>query len=141
MLNMIEPVLHKNKAGFVRLDGKVPQKKRQALVRQFMDDPDCRVFVTTNVGSVGLNLQAADTVVNVDLPWNPAILEQRIGRAHRMGQKRQVQVFLLVTEQTIEEQMLATLSAKHDLALPEKSALSGLLQTASQWLLQAGCKQ
>ncbi|MCL2304661.1 MAG: DEAD/DEAH box helicase [Planctomycetaceae bacterium] len=117
MLDMIEPILHKNKAGFVRLDGSVPQKKRQLLVRQFMDDPACRVFVTTNAGSVGLNLQAANTVVNVDLPWNPAILEQRIGRAHRMGQKRQVQVFLLVTEQTIEESMLGTLSAKHDLAL------------------------
>ena len=117
MLNLIEPILHENKAGFVRLDGKVPQKKRQQLVRQFMDAPDCRVFATTNAGSVGLNLQAANTVVNVDLPWNPAILEQRIGRAHRMGQKRHVQVFLLVTEQTIEEQMLGTLSAKHDLAL------------------------
>jgi superfamily II DNA/RNA helicase len=117
MLDLIEPILHKNKASFVRLDGKVPQKKRQQLVRQFMDDPDCRLFITTNAGSVGLNLQAANTVVNVDLPWNPAILEQRIGRAHRMGQKRHVQVFLLVTEGTIEEGMLATLSAKHDLAL------------------------
>jgi superfamily II DNA/RNA helicase len=117
MLDLIEPILHKNKAGFVRLDGKVPQKKRQMLVKQFMDDPNCRVFITTNAGSVGLNLQAANTVVNVDLPWNPAILEQRIGRAHRMGQKRQVQVYLLVTEETIEENMLETLSAKHDLAL------------------------
>jgi superfamily II DNA/RNA helicase len=117
MLDLIEPIFHKNNAKFVRLDGSVPQKKRQALVKQFMDDPDCRVFITTNAGSVGLNLQAANTVVNVDLPWNPAILEQRIGRAHRMGQKRRVQVFLLVTEQTIEEGMLATLSAKHDLAL------------------------
>ncbi len=117
MLDMIEPILEANNAGFVRLDGKVPQKKRQMLVHQFMNDPDCRVFITTNAGSVGLNLQAANTIVNVDLPWNPAILEQRIGRAHRMGQKRHVQVFLLVTEGTIEEQMLATLSAKHDLAL------------------------
>ena len=117
MLNLIEPILHKNKAGFVRLDGTVPQKKRQMLVQQFMSDPACRVFITTNAGSVGLNLQAANTVVNVDLPWNPAILEQRIGRAHRMGQKRHVQVFLLVTEETIEAQMLSTLSAKHDLAL------------------------
>jgi superfamily II DNA/RNA helicase len=87
------------------------------LVQQFQSDPECRVFRTTNAGSVGLNLQSANTVVNVDLPWNPAILEQRIGRAHRMGQKRHVQVFLLVTEGTIEEGMLATLSAKHDLAL------------------------
>jgi superfamily II DNA/RNA helicase len=117
MLNLIEPILHKNKANFVRLDGTVPQKKRQMLVQQFRDDPNCRLFITTNAGSVGLNLQAANTIVNVDLPWNPAILEQRIGRAHRMGQKRQVQVFLLVTEQTIEEGMLNTLSAKHDLAM------------------------
>jgi hypothetical protein len=54
--------------------------------------------------------------VNVDLPWNPAVLEQRIARAHRMGQRRPVQVFLLVTEQTLEENLLATLAMKHELA-------------------------
>jgi superfamily II DNA/RNA helicase len=75
------------------------------------------VFITTNAGSVGLNLQAANTVINVDLPWNPAVLEQRIARAHRMGQKNPVQVYLLVTEETIEEKLLTTLSAKHELAL------------------------
>jgi superfamily II DNA/RNA helicase len=75
------------------------------------------VFITTNAGSTGLNLQAANTIINVDLPWNPAILEQRIGRAHRMGQTRPVHVFLLVTENTLEENLLATLSAKHDLSL------------------------
>jgi hypothetical protein len=64
-----------------------------------------------------LNLQVADTVINVDLPWNPAMLEQRIARAHRMGQERPVQVFVLVTEQTIEENLLSTLSGKHELAL------------------------
>ena len=83
---------------------------------QFQNDPDCKLFITTNAGSTGLNLQAANTVINVDLPWNPAILEQRIGRAHRMGQKRPVQVFLLVTENTLEENLLATLSAKHELS-------------------------
>jgi SNF2 family DNA or RNA helicase len=117
MLDLIEPILKKEKLGYVRLDGKVPQKKRQQLVHEFQTNPDCSLFLTTNAGSVGLNLQAANTVINVDLPWNPAILEQRIGRAHRMGQKRPVQVFLLVTEATIEENMLSTLSAKHDLAL------------------------
>ena len=61
------------------------------------------MFITTNAGSTGLNLQAANTVINVDLPWNPAVLEQRIGRAHRMGQQRPVQVYVLVTEETIEE--------------------------------------
>ena len=101
----------------MRLDGSVPQKKRQEIVNRFQNDPQCRLFITTNAGSTGLNLQAANTVINVDLPWNPAVLEQRIGRAHRMGQKQPVQVYVLVTEETIEESLLGTLSAKHDLAL------------------------
>jgi superfamily II DNA/RNA helicase len=100
---------------YVRLDGSVPQKKRIALMHQFQKERDCRLFIATNAGSTGLNLQAANTVINVDLPWNPAILEQRIGRAHRMGQKRPVQIFLLVTEGTLEESLLTTLSAKQGL--------------------------
>lgn len=116
MLNLIEPILENQKLNYVRLDGSVPQKKRQGLLHRFQNEPDCRLFITTNAGSTGLNLQAANTVINVDLPWNPAILEQRIGRAHRMGQKRPVQVFLLVTENTLEENLLATLSAKHELS-------------------------
>jgi ERCC4-related helicase len=117
MLNLIENQIKRFKLDFVRLDGTVPQKKRQQLVHQFQREPACRLFLTTNAGSTGLNLQAANTVINVDLPWNPAVLEQRIARAHRMGQKNPVQVYLLVTEETIEEKLLATLSAKHDLAL------------------------
>jgi superfamily II DNA/RNA helicase len=101
----------------VRLDGSVPQKKRQGLVNEFQHSPACRLFIPTNAGSTGLNLQAANTVINVDLPWNPAVLEQRISRAHRMGQQRNVQVYVLVTEATIEENLLQTLSAKHHLAL------------------------
>lgn len=117
MLNLIEPFLHKRELKYVRLDGSVPQKKRQPLIHQFQKDIDCKLFITTNAGATGLNLQAANTVINVDLPWNPAVLEQRISRAHRMGQKNPVQVFLLVTEGTIEENLLGTLSAKHELAL------------------------
>ena len=117
MLNLIEPLLEDRKINYVRLDGSVPQKKRQALIHQFQNDPDCMLFMTTNAGATGLNLQAANTVINVDLPWNPAVLEQRIGRAHRMGQKRPVQVFLLITTETLEENLLATLSAKHELSL------------------------
>ncbi|MEN8246526.1 MAG: DEAD/DEAH box helicase, partial [Thermodesulfobacteriota bacterium] len=106
MLNLIEPLLTERQVNYVRLDGSVPQKKRQGLVHEFQKNPECRLFVTTNAGATGLNLQAANTVINVDLPWNPAILEQRIGRAHRMGQKRPVQVFVLVTEKTLEESLL-----------------------------------
>ena len=75
------------------------------------------MILLTNAGSTGLNLQAANTVINVELPWNPAVLEQRIARAHRMGQKNPVHVYLLVTEDTIEERLLATLAAKRDLAM------------------------
>ncbi|MFQ5610393.1 MAG: DEAD/DEAH box helicase, partial [Woeseiaceae bacterium] len=117
MLGLIEPLIEKHGAKYVRLDGSVPQKQRQQLVQRFQQDMECRMFVTTNAGATGLNLQAANTVVNVDLPWNPAVLEQRIARAHRMGQKRPIQVFVLVTEGTIEENLLGTLSAKHELAL------------------------
>jgi len=117
MLNLIEPLLEKRNLNYVRLDGSVPQKKRQGLMHRFQNDPDCKLFITTNAGSTGLNLQAANTVINVDLPWNPAVLEQRISRAHRMGQKRPVQVFILVTEDTLEENLLGTLSAKQQLFL------------------------
>jgi SNF2 family DNA or RNA helicase len=117
MLNLIEPLLDARRMNYVRLDGSVPQKKRQELVHRFQNDPACMLFITTNAGATGLNLQAANTVINVDLPWNPAVLEQRISRAHRMGQQQPVQVFLLVTTDTLEENLLATLSAKHQLSL------------------------
>jgi superfamily II DNA/RNA helicase len=117
MLGLIETLIGKHRADYVRLDGSVPQKQRQPLVQRFQKDAACRMFITTNAGATGLNLQAANTVVNVDLPWNPAVLEQRIARAHRMGQKNPVQVYVLVTEGTIEENLLATLSAKKELAL------------------------
>ncbi len=117
MLDLVEPLLQARGLGYVRLDGSVPQKQRLQLVNTFQENDDCQLFLTTNAGSTGLNLQAANTVINVDLPWNPAVLEQRIARAHRMGQTQPVQVFLLVTEQTLEENLLGTLSQKHDLAL------------------------
>jgi SNF2 family DNA or RNA helicase len=117
MLGLVEELLAKHQLRYVRLDGSIPQKQRQQLVAEFQEDPECRVFITTNAGATGLNLQAANTVINVDLPWNPAVLEQRISRAHRMGQKRAVQVFILVTENTIEENLLLTLSAKKQLSM------------------------
>jgi hypothetical protein len=117
MLGLVEEILSRLKLKYVRLDGSVPQRQRQQLVNEFQTKSDCRLFITTNAGSTGLNLQAANTVINCDLPWNPAVLEQRIARAHRMGQKQPVHAFLLVTEQTLEESLLTTLTAKKDLAL------------------------
>jgi superfamily II DNA or RNA helicase len=117
MHDRIERVLKEQCLNFVRLDGSVPQKHRPAIVDKFQKDPDCPIILMTNAGSTGLNLQTANTVVNVDLPWNPAVLEQRVARAHRMGQKNPVHVYLMVTEETLEERLLDTLAMKQDLAL------------------------
>ena len=137
MLDLIEPLMNKHGIRFVRLEGSVPQKKRQQIVHEFQNDPSCRCIMMTNAGSTGLNLQSANTVINVELPWNPAILEQRIARAHRMGQKNPVHVYLLVTEDTIEERMLETLAAKHDLAMAALDVDSDVDQVVLQGGMEA----
>jgi ATP:corrinoid adenosyltransferase len=102
--------------GFVELSGKVPVKKRQALIDEFTQNPDCRVFLSTDAGGTGLNLQAADCVVNFELPWNPARMNQRIGRVNRIGQTSKcVNVINLITIGSIEEKILAGLQLKTDL--------------------------
>ncbi len=102
--------------GHVLFHGGVPSDERPALIDRFHEDPDCRVFLSTDAGGVGLNLQhAAATVVNMDLPWNPAVLEQRIGRVHRLGQRKSVQAVNFVAQGTIEEGMLSVLAFKKSL--------------------------
>jgi len=102
--------------GYVSFHGGVPSEKRSALVDRFRNDPTCRVFLSTDAGSTGLNLQHASTLVNMDLPWNPAVLEQRIARIHRMGQERPVRVINFVAKGTIEEGMLSVLAFKRSLS-------------------------
>ena len=96
--------------------GSVPQQRRRAEIVRFKQDPACRLFLSTDSGSVGLNLQVASAVVNVDLPWNPAKLEQRIARAWRKNQTRSVTVVNLVCEDSIEHQILHLLGHKQALA-------------------------
>ncbi|MFO0851764.1 MAG: DEAD/DEAH box helicase [Gemmataceae bacterium] len=108
-------VLDRLGVGYAVLHGGLPGKDRKAVLEQFAADPACRVFLSTDAGGTGLNLQVADTVVNLELPWNPAVLEQRIARVHRMGQSRPVRVVNLVTRNTIEERVLRVLEAKQEL--------------------------
>jgi hypothetical protein len=96
--------------------GSVPQQRRRAEIVRFKKDPACRLFLSTDSGSVGLNLQAASAVVNVDLPWNPARLEQRIARAWRKYQTRSVTVVNLVCEDSIEHGILHLIGQKQALA-------------------------
>jgi SNF2 family DNA or RNA helicase len=101
--------------GYAVLHGGLPGKDRKAVLERFQTDPACKVFLSTDAGGTGLNLQTADTVVNLELPWNPAVLEQRIARVHRMGQNRPVRVINFVTRGTIEEKVLRTIEAKQGL--------------------------
>src|SRR6266478_9922640 len=82
--------LRKLGVGFVSLHGGVPSRQRGALIEKFRTDPACKVFLSTDAGGVGLNLQVASAVVNFELPWNPAVLAQRIARVHRLGQREAV---------------------------------------------------
>ena len=102
--------------GYAWHTGSVPQQRRRAEILAFRQDPACRLFLSTDSGGVGLNLQNASVVINCDLPWNPAKLEQRIARAWRKNQLRPVTVINLVAENTIEHGMLASLANKQELA-------------------------
>ena len=115
MTHLAGEELRKLGIGFVSLHGGVPSRKRGALIEKFRNDPVCKVFLSTDAGGVGLNLQAASVVVNFEPPWNPARLEQRIGRVHRLGQSRPVHVIHMLTEKSIEERVWETLALKKSL--------------------------
>ncbi len=96
--------------------GQEGQKHRTQNIVEFHDDPDTRVLFATDAGGVGLNLQrAASCCVNIELPWNPAVLEQRIGRIYRLGQKQPIDVYNLVSEASIEARIAALVSGKRAL--------------------------
>jgi len=115
MTHLAGEELRKLGIGFVSLHGGVPSRKRGALIEKFRDDPACKVFLSTDAGGVGLNLQAASVLVNFEPPWNPARLEQRIGRVHRLGQPRPVHVIHMLTDKSIEEREWETLALKKSL--------------------------
>jgi superfamily II DNA or RNA helicase len=93
--------------------GQEGQKRRTQNIVEFHDDPDFRILFTSDAGGVGLNLQrAANCVINLELPWNPAVLEQRIGRIYRLGQTQPIDVYNLVCEYGIEARIAALVGAK-----------------------------
>ncbi|MDG3006871.1 SNF2-related protein [Paludisphaera mucosa] len=88
-------------------------KRRTQNIVEFHDDPAFRILFATDAGGVGLNLQkAANSVVNLELPWNPAVLEQRIGRIYRLGQESPIDVYNLVSEQGIESRIADLVGSK-----------------------------
>jgi superfamily II DNA or RNA helicase len=118
---------------YVLFHGGVPGPQRKGLVDRFREDPRCRLFLATDAGGVGLNLQHASVVVNMDIPWNPAVLEQRIGRVHRLGQRQPVRVVNFVAKGTIEEGMLSLLKFK-------KSLFAGVLDGGEKEIFLGGSR-
>jgi len=116
MLMLARELCRQLRLGHAWHTGSVPQQRRRAEIQMFKNDPHCRVFLSTDSGGVGLNLQSASVVINCDLPWNPAKLEQRIARSWRKHQTRNVTVINLVSRNTIEHRMLGTLQAKQGLS-------------------------
>ncbi|KAI0380999.1 hypothetical protein F5Y04DRAFT_89544 [Hypomontagnella monticulosa] len=120
MLDMVQNTVLKRmlpSVSFLRLDGSVEANKRQDIVNKFNKDPsyDC-LLLTTSVGGLGLNLTGADTVIFVEHDWNPQRDLQAMDRAHRIGQKKVVNVYRLITRGTLEEKILSLQAFKIDVA-------------------------
>ncbi|KAL4240937.1 btaf1 RNA polymerase II [Mactra antiquata] len=110
MLDIVEKDLLKSQmptVTFLRLDGSVPAGSRHDLVNRFNNDPSIDLLLlTTHVGGLGLNLTGADTVIFVEHDWNPMKDLQAMDRAHRIGQKKVVNVYRLITRGTLEEKIM-----------------------------------
>ena len=97
--------------------GGCTQTQRTEMVRDFQENPDCKVLILSlKAGGTGLNLTAASQVIHYDLWWNPAIEAQATDRAFRIGQKRNVQVHRFITKGTFEEKINALLETKKAIA-------------------------
>lgn len=115
MTALVEGILRRLGIGSVRLHGGVPSAKRGDLLDRFRDDDGVQVFISTDAGGVGLNLQSASALINLDMPWNPAVLEQRIARVHRLGQPNKVQIVLMIAEDSYEGRVAEIVQGKRDL--------------------------
>ncbi|KAI9785144.1 MAG: TATA-binding protein-associated factor mot1 [Geoglossum umbratile] len=120
MLDMVQNDILKKmlpSAQYLRLDGSVEANKRQNIVNQFNTDPSYDILLlTTSVGGLGLNLTGADTVIFVEHDWNPQKDLQAMDRAHRIGQKKVVNVYRLITRGTLEEKIMSLQRFKMDVA-------------------------
>ncbi|XP_071815312.1 TATA-binding protein-associated factor 172-like [Apostichopus japonicus] len=120
MLDIVEKDLlkaHMPSVTYLRLDGSVPMNQRHGVVQRFNNDPSIDILLlTTHVGGLGLNLTGADTVIFVEHDWNPTKDLQAMDRAHRIGQKKVVNVYRLITKGTLEEKIMGLQKFKLNIA-------------------------
>ncbi len=125
--------------GVIHLSGDVPTSKRGDLLEKFDNDPAAQVFVSTDAGGTGLNLQVASALINLDIPWNPAVLEQRIARVHRLGQTDPVQIVLMMSADSYEERVAGLVGTKqhlfdHVVSPDAELDVVGLSKKALDWI-------
>ncbi|XP_059450152.1 probable ATP-dependent DNA helicase CHR12 isoform X2 [Corylus avellana] len=131
LLDIVEIYLQLHDYNYLRLDGNTKTEYRGSLVDQFNapDSPYFMFLLSTRAGGLGLNLQTADTVILFDIDWNPQNDQQAEDRAHRIGQKKEVRVFVLITVGSVEEAILER--AKQKMGIDEKVIQAGLFNTTS----------
>jgi len=116
-LKIVEEKLTKLKIKYYLIDGSVSSKKRMEMVEDFQNNDQVKVFlIMLKAGGTGLNLTEADVVIHLDLWWNPQVENQATDRAHRIGQKKIVEVIHLITKGTIEEKILELQNKKRMLS-------------------------
>jgi SNF2 family DNA or RNA helicase len=112
MFELVIKLLQKLDIPFVYLNGDIPSRERTNIIDKFRVEKELKIFLSTDAGGVGINLQSANVLINLDLPWNPAVLEQRVGRIFRLGQKKHVSVFNFISKSSIEHRILYLLDFK-----------------------------
>lgn len=112
MFDLLTRELDKMDLKYEYLNGDVPAGQRNTIIEKFQSDQALKLFLSTDAGGVGVNLQSANILINIDLPWNPAVLEQRIGRIYRLGQKKHIQVYNFISKFSIEHRILHLLDFK-----------------------------
>ena len=118
MLDVLQIFLNLNGYTYLRLDGSTGIDRRQRMMDRFNNDEKIFCFIlSTRSGGLGINLTGADTVIFYDSDWNPAMDAQAQDRAHRIGQTREVHIYRLITEHTIEENILVKAQQKRNLDL------------------------
>jgi len=114
MMDILEDYMHWKGYNYCRLDGQTPHEDRQRQINEY-NEPDSKKFafiLSTRAGGLGINLATADVVILYDSDWNPQMDLQAMDRAHRIGQKKQVRVFRLITENTVEEKIVERAEVK-----------------------------
>ncbi|KAL4560597.1 hypothetical protein LXL04_032750 [Taraxacum kok-saghyz] len=128
MLDVLEAFINLYGYTYMRLDGSTQPEQRQTLMQRFNTNPKFFLFIlSTRSGGVGINLVGADTVIFYDSDWNPAMDQQAQDRCHRIGQTREVHIYRLISESTIEENILK--KAKQKRALDDLVIQSGEYNT------------